>query len=603
MTGTKPLAIFDGKCSFCRIWIEYFRAVTDGTVDFAPYQEAAASYPDIPIERFRHAVHLIKPSGEALSGAHAVYELLTQRWPRELYRRSSVFRKLSEGAYQFVATRRNLFYRLTVLFFGTRVEPLRYNAVQYVFLRLLAAIYIIAFASLGVQAAGLIGSHGILPVSQYLGRIAEALGSSGYRLAPTLLWLNSSDGTIQWIWIGGAVCSLLILAGVFWRAALVIAFLLYLSLVSASQEFLSYQWDFLLLETGFLAIFLGYSRSIIWLFRWLLFRLMFFSGAVKLLSGDRTWHDLTALTYHYQTQPIPTPLAWYAQQLPRWFQQLSCAGIFFVELVIPLLILGPRRARAFALPWLVSLQLLILCTGNYAFFNCLAISLCVFLLDDALLRRAAPPRWLDIAGRVRREYVPRPLRKAIVVAVVVAVAILSGLLAMQTFSGGAPAAGRELLSVAAPLGIVNSYGLFANMTTTRAEIVVEGSIDGTEWRPYEFRYKPGALDRRPPWVAPYQPRLDWQMWFAALGSYRENVWFLNFLVRLLQGTPEVLNLIDGNPFPNEPPHWIRAQVFEYRLSDSRTFSQTRQWWTRTPLGVYVPPVSLKSLANLRILQP
>jgi predicted DCC family thiol-disulfide oxidoreductase YuxK len=605
MTGTdptKPLVIFDGKCSFCRIWIEYFKIVTAGAVDYAPYQEAAPAYPHIPLQRFQQAVHLIQPSGEALSGARAVYELIAQRWPLSLYRRFSWFRRVSEAAYQFVATRRNFFYRVTVLFFGTRVQPLEYHAVQWLFSRLLASIYLIAFASFGMQAAGLIGSHGILPVGQYLTRIWQALGSSSYRLAPTLFWLNSDDAVIQGVWIAGVVCSLLALFGLFWRGALVMAFLLYLSLVNGSQEFLSYQWDYLLLETGFLAIFLGYSRSVVWLFRWLLFRLLFFSGVVKLLSGDATWRGLTALTFHYQTQPIPTPLAWYAHQLPPWFQQLSCLGVFFVELAIPLLILGPRRARLIALPWLVSLQLLILLTGNYAFFNLLAVSLCVFLLDDAVLRSLLPRHLVDWAAKARRVFVPQRFRQWIASALLAVVAVLSGLLAIQTLSGDVTAAGRALLSAAGPFGIVNSYGLFANMTTTRPEIIVEGSEDGTKWLSYEFKYKPGALTRRLSWVAPYQPRLDWQMWFAALGSYRENVWFLNFLARLLQGRPEVLDLIDRNPFPDRPPRFVRAQLYEYRFTDARTLGQTRQWWTRTPLGVYVPPVSLTSLSDLRILQ-
>jgi predicted DCC family thiol-disulfide oxidoreductase YuxK len=592
----KPIVIFDGKCGFCRIWIDYFRLVTRGAVDFAPYQDAAPAYPNIPVERFKRAVHLIQPSGEVLSGARAAFELLPGRWLVSLYRHVPGFAGLSEAAYRFIAEHRNLFYYLTILFFGRKVETLTFDAVQWLFLRLLAITYLIAFASFGMQAGGLIGSHGILPVSQYLARISEGWGGSGYRIAPTLFWFNATDAAVQVVWIAGVISALLVLFGVLWRAALAAAFLLYLSLVNGSQEFLSFQWDYLLLEVGFLAIFLGYSRSIVWLFRWLLFRLMFFSGVVKLLSGDLTWRNLTALTVHYQTQPIPTPLAWYAQQMPRWFQQMSCAGVFFVELFIPLFVLGPRRARLFALPWLLALQGLIVLTGNYAFFNLLAISLCVFLVDDAVLRRVFRP------GAPGRMFVPQRIRQAVAWSLVVLIAVLSGLLGLQTFAGDVPAAGRALLGVAAPFGIVNSYGLFANMTTTRPEIIVEGSNDGAEWRSYEFKYKPGRLDRRPPWVAPYQPRLDWQMWFAALGSYRENVWFLNLLARLLQGQPEVLQLIDYNPFPNRPPRFARAQIFEYRFTDSAMRDRTRQWWVRTPLGVYVPPVSLSSLSNLRILQ-
>ncbi len=465
--------------------------------------------------------------------------------------------------------------------------------VQEWFIRLLGLVYLIAFASFGWQANGLIGSHGIQPAAQYLIRVREALGGAAFFAAPSLLWINASDTAIRLVCAAGAICGLLAMAGLVWRAALVSAFVLYLSLVNASQEFLSYQWDYLLLEAGFLAIFLGYSPVVIWLFRWLLFRLMFFSGLVKLLSGDPTWRNLTALTFHYQTQPIPNPVAWYAHQLPFWFQELSCAGVFFIELLVPWLVLGPRRLRLLALPWLIGLQMLILLTGNYAFFNLLAIVLCVFLLDDAIL-----PRWARRPLRAERLLVPARIRRIVAWSLCYLVGFLSVLLALESFRA-APANAHGILEMAAPFGIVNSYGLFANMTTTRPEIIIEGSNDGQEWKAYEFRYKPGRLDRAPPWVAPYQPRLDWQMWFAALGSYRENAWFVRFLGRLLEGRPEVLALMDGNPFPGAPPRFIRAQVEEYRFTDPETRRRTGNWWTRTPLGSYLRPISLADLAPAR----
>ena len=389
---------------------------------------------------------------------------------------------------------------------------------------------------------------------------------------------------------------------IFWRAALFLAFLLYLSLMHASQEFLSFQWDILLLETGFLAVFLGYSRTIVWLFRFLLFRLMFLSGAVKLLSGDPTWRSLDALLVHYQTQPIPTPLAWYAHQLPDWVQRASCFGVFFIELAMALLVLGPRRLRKFALPWLVGLQVLILLTGNYAFFNLLALALCLFLMDNSVLSHIMPASWMRAATRAEIRRIPLRTRRTVGYAVTIVIVVLSGSLFLQTLTGHIPALTRSLVSFAAPFAVTSSYGLFATMTTKRPEIVIEGSNDGTNWLEYEFKYKPGRLDRPPPWVAPHQPRLDWQMWFAALGSYQGNVWFVNLLARLLQGTPEVLALIQTNPFPDQPPRLIRARLYEYRFTDRASRRKTHDWWTRTPVGLYVPPITLEDLSTLPLLR-
>jgi hypothetical protein len=321
----------------------------------------------------------------------------------------------------------------------------------------------------------------MLPVSTFLERAHQYLGSEAFVAVPTLLWWNSSDAAIQALWAAGALCAVLALFSVFRRAALFGAWVLYLSIVSASQEFLSFQWDILLLETGLLAVFLGYSAVIVWLFRWLLFRLMFLSGAVKLLSGDPTWSSLGALSVHYQTQPIPTPLAWYAHQLPGWAQRASTGMVLFIELLLPICLLGPRRLRMFVAPWLIGLQVLILLTGNYAFFNWLTLALCLFLFDDASLRRLAR----------KRSFKPQPSHRTIALAVAVVIGILSVSVLWQTFTRHAPWGMQTILAYTSPFGITNSYGLFATMTTRRGEIIVEGSNDGSTWQEYEFRYKPG----------------------------------------------------------------------------------------------------------------
>lgn len=588
----KPVLLYDGRCGFCRIWIDYWKILTGDAVSYATSQEAGPEYPQIPAEAFGHSVQVVLPNGEVLSGAHAVFYTLAlnpaHRWLLWLYKHVPGFAPVTEAAYRVIAAHRNLFYRATVLLFGRTVEPLRYDAIQRLFRKFLAVIWLIAFVSFGLQASALIGSQGVQPAALYFARVREFLGASGWLAVPSLLWLQSSDIFIHAVWIAGVVCAVLAFLGWFWRAALFAAFVLYLSLVSASQEFLSFQWDILLLETGFLSVFLGYSRLVVWLFRWLLFRLMFLSGAVKLLSGDPTWRSLTALQVHFQTQPIPTPLAWYVHQMPAWFLQASCFLVLTIELCVPFLVFGPRRVRLFALPWLVGLQLVILATGNYAFFNWLSIALCLFLLDDAIL----PDRW-----RQRPPFIRTRVRLAVARAAAVVIAILSGLYLAHTLRVPLPASARALISTAAPFGISSSYGLFATMTTTRPEIIIEGSNDGAEWREYEFRYKPGRLDRRPPWVAPHQPRLDWQMWFAALGSYQENVWFLNLLARLLQGNAVVLAQLERNPFPGAPPRFIRASLYDYRFTDGGT----GRWWNRSLLGTYVPVVSLANLSDLPLL--
>jgi lipase maturation factor 1 len=439
------------------------------------------------------------------------------------------------------------------------------------FLRVLGAIYFIAFASFGVQASGLIGSHGILPYATYLDAARQALGRAAFWDVPTVFWLNSSDAALVAVWLIGAMCAVAVVLGYRQRTLLSVCLVLWLSLCAVGQDFLSFQWDVLLLEAGFLAIFADDSPVRIWLFRWLIFRLMIFSGLGKLLSGDPTWRNLTALGYQYRTQPLPTPLAWYMQQLPFSFQKLSTAFTLATEILVPLLFFAPRRLRH-AGAWItIALQLLILVTGNYTFFNLLTIALCLFLFIE-------PKR------------VPRTrAHTAVSIALACFIGVASGLLFLELFRVELPPGGAAILHVTARLNLVNYYGLFTVMSTERPEIIVEGSDDGTNWRAYEFPYKPGNVMRAPPIVEPHQPRLDWQMWFAALGSYQQNRWFVNFMIRLLEGQPAVLRLIESNPFPKAPPKYIRARVFLYEF----TRFGDKAWWRREDRGIYFPAVSLK----------
>jgi len=435
------------------------------------------------------------------------------------------------------------------------------------FLRVLGLIYLIAFLSFGVQANGLVGARGILPVRDFLTAMREAAGGAAFREAPTILWLGASDAAIRAVWICGALAALIAMWGRRQRTALALCLVLWISVCVAGQEFLSFQWDILLSEAGFLAIFASDSRILVWLFRWLVFRLMFFSGVVKLLSGDPNWRNLTALHYHYETQPLPNPEAWYMYQLPLGMQKVSTAFTFVAELLVPVLFFAPRPVRRIAAAVTVALQLLILATGNYTFFNWLAIALCLWLWIEPRAQWGSKVEWVLAAF----------------------IAVTSGLLFLQLFGIPMPPGGAAVMHTVDPLRIVNSYGLFAVMTTERPEIVVEGSADGVEWKAYEFRYKPGDLHRAPPVVAPHQPRLDWQMWFAALGNYQQNRWFVNFVIRLLQGESTVTRLLAYNPFPNGPPKYVRARVYLYHF----TTWGSRDWWSREERGMYLPAVSLK----------
>jgi predicted DCC family thiol-disulfide oxidoreductase YuxK len=582
-----PLVVYDGSCGFCRIWIQYWAELTGGRLDYAPSQEVGDRFPQIPREAFGQSVQLLMPEGQVINGARAVYTTLTfapgMVWLLWLYEHFPGFAPVSEALYRLTAAHRTFFYHLTHLTFGGRILSLRYARVEWLFLRILAAIYFVAFISFGTQVTGLIGERGIAPLGRYLAAVSQNFGVQGYRMLPTVFWLAHGDRVLQAGCAAGAVISAMLLLGYFERASLVCLYILYLSLCTAGQEFMSFQWDFLLLETGFLAIFLGNSKLVVFLFRWLAFRLTLLSGAVKLMSHDQAWRNLTALSYHYWTQPLPTPVAWYVNQLPFWFHRFSTAMVFVIELGVPFLFFAPRPWRFLGAFCALYLQGLIFLTGNYTFFNLLAIALYLFLFDDAALAKL-PLK----ARRVR-------IKPAVAATVAAIVLVLSVSELWGMFIGSASEEGSALVRLAAPYGIVNTYGLFAMMTTTRPEIIVQGSNDREKWLDYEFKYKPGDLRRPPRWVAPFQPRLDWQMWFAALAGPRGAPWFDNFMVRLLQGSPEVRALVAKDPFSAAPPKYIRALLFNYSFTDFAKRRETGDWWQRSPRGMYFPEISLEDV--------
>ncbi len=596
--GSRPLLVYDGDCGFCVYSVRYWEKLTGDRVNYRPYQDVAGQFPEIPIAEFQRAVQFITPDGRRASAAEASFLILSHAPGKgywlALYRRLPGFAIIAETVYAFIARHRPAFYRVSVLLWGSNPEPPRYDLVAFLFLHLLGLIYLSAFASFAVQAQGLIGSHGILPVAELADATASRLGQARFFLMPMVFWLNAGDFAIAAVcWVGVAL-SLLLVCNVLPRVSLFLLYVLYLSLFYAGEAFTGFQWDTFLLETGFAALLLSFATTTgIWLLRWLMFRFMFMSGVVKLASGDPNWWNLSALSYHFLTQPLPTPLAWHAAQLPSGLLKFAVAATFVVELVLPFLIFCPRRLRHIAAFGFLLLESCILVTGNYNWFNLQTMSLCLPLFDDAAIQKALPRRLVRLLG-VHADYEMPPRPATILVGALALLIVLCSLVEMDARFGGTPPAMAETLDrMIRPLHVTSPYGLFAVMTTTRHEIVIEGSDDGVQWREYEFRYKPGDVARAPRWNIPHQPRLDWQMWFAALDDPRRLYWFSRFLERLLQNEPAVTALLERNPFPEKPPLYVRALFYDYTYANSEE-KAAGLWWRRRLLATYFPAVRLKS---------
>ncbi len=469
------------------------------------------------------------------------------------------------------------------------------------------------------QVDGLIGSNGILPAAEYFNHAGRVLGlrPSTYWRLPSVLWLNASDHALHALCWGGLFLGAALFAGIMPGACAALLWIAYLSITVAGQVFLGYQWDALLLEAGLLAMLLTpwtlrLSRATdepwwftVWLVRWLVFRLMFMSGVVKLASHDPTWWNFSALDFHYETQPLPTWTSWYVHQMPAWFHRLSIGFMFFAELAAPFLVFGTRAMRRAGFASLVLLQLLIAATGNYGFFNLLSLVLCVAILDDrdwdlllAVVRRARLPRARPLGSETNQNAPARRWSLARRVAVGTAGAVLIGVTAERSLERVWPATEPPfplpwLADRLEPLRSTNSYGLFSVMTTKRPEIMIEGSNDGVRWKRYHFRWKPDEPDRMPRFTTPHMPRLDWQLWFAALsGDCRAERWFIQFEQRLLTGSPEVLALLRENPFPDQPPRLVRARLYLYKF----TSSGSPEWWDREDEGLFCPPME-KQMAS------
>lgn len=473
------------------------------------------------------------------------------------------------------------------------------------FTRLLALIYLIAFASLAAQLTGLVGEHGILPVGDFLRRAHEAYGTDAYHLFPTLLWLSPTDAFLNVLCWSGIATSVLLLFGIVPIASALALWVLYLSLTVAGQVFLQFQWDALLLESGLLAVLYAppvwRSRLrtdpappavVRWVLYGLAFKVTFLSGLTKLLSGDPTWANLMALQYHYETQPLPMWTSWFMYQLPAAFHVGSAAGMFVIELIAPWTAFLPtrfRRTRLAGCVLMIALQLGIAATGNYGFFNLLTIVLYLALLEDS----AGPPRMTALPGGTRPTQIldRGPARWRLVAngaAVVIAVlSVMTVFREIDVTSGRTSMIERlwspRLLTWIDPLNSVNGYGLFRVMTTERPEIVIEVSDDGALWKEQEFRWKPGDVKRRPAIVQPHMPRLDWQMWFAALDPVSAQQWLRPLLEHLFAGDRVVTRLLGPNPL-NSTPRFARLAYYQYHFTSRQEGERTGTWWKRQFVG-------------------
>jgi lipase maturation factor 1 len=509
---------------------------------------------------------------------------------------------------------------------------------RWIFLRALGLIYFSAFYSLLFQIKGLIGPNGILPAADYLQAMHAALELRSYWSAPSLLWFGAGNGALMTLCWVGLAASLLVTLNLWPRAGLLICFLCFVSFVSVARDFSGYQSDGMLLEAGFIALFfappglrpgLGASnppsRASLFLLQWEWFRIYFESGVAKIGSGDLAWRQFTAMDDYYQNGPLPTWIGWYVQHLPHWFHASATAYTLVVELLIVWMLFLPRRFRIVCFFIVTPFEISIIATANYTFLNYLVLLLGVLLLDDRFLEWILPLRFREsILGKsamaggaavatgaaavapertsVRAELRERftPLRRLFAGACLGLVFYSTTALLLWMFVSGLPLPEAPVRALE-PFRIANSYGLFAVMTHERYEIEFQGTLDGKTWMAYPFRYKPQATNEAPGIYAPYQPRFEWNLWFASLGSWQQSRFVIWTEERLLKNEPDVLSLFASNPFASAPPREVRTVIYQYWFTDMKTKRETGNWWRREELRQYAPALEREADGKIVVL--
>jgi uncharacterized membrane protein YphA (DoxX/SURF4 family) len=522
---------------------------------------------------------------------------------------------------------------------------------RWLFLRAISVIYFSAFYSLLTQIRGMLGPQGLLPAGSYLEEVAKVMGRARYWYAPTLLWMANGNHALMLLCWAGLMAAVLLFINIWPRAMLAICFVCFLSFVAAAQDFSGYQSDGMLLCAGFISYFLaprGWrpglgerappARAPLFLMRFLWFTIYFESGVAKYFGGDPTWRDLSAMNEYYQNGPLPTWVGWYAHQLPHWCHQTTAFVTLCLELLIPWMLWLPRRARIACFFFVTILQIGIILTANYAFLNYLVLALGIFLLDDLFLVLFVPGSWcravrldleqpsagpwyasllrtiegpneptsLSLVGSgeetsktVGAKNVSPARTHSIIGQVLEAIGLWAktffltwvfyamAFLMLQQISPGLPLPIKPVAALE-PFRIANSYGLFGRMTWARYEIEFQGSNDGVNWVAYPFRYKPQNLNEAPGIYAPYQPRFEWNLWFASLGTWRENPFVVRTEEQLLLNDPDVLALFRSDPFGKTPPKLLRSVIWQYWFTDRATKGATGQWWRREFRGLYAP---------------
>jgi hypothetical protein len=469
---------------------------------------------------------------------------------------------------------------------------------RLVFQRALGFVYLIGFVCALNQFRPLLGERGLLPVPAFIRQVS-------FRESPSLFFFAPKDWAFTAAAFAGIFLSCLVIGGLAerytsWFNALVwgMIWVLYLSFVNVGQTFYAFGWESILLEAGFFAIFLG-ARTvqtplvIIYLLRWLEFRVMFGAGLIK-IRGDSCWRDLSCLDYHYETQPMPNPLSWYFNAMPEWTHKAGVIFNHFSELLVPFLYFLPQPVATIGAVITIVFQGSIFITGNLSWLNLLTMVLAIPAIDGRYLAFLAPARETAVTE-------PVMFYKLAVIALGVLLGILSIQPVLNMLSPG-----QVMNTSYNPLHLAGTYGAFGSITRQRFEVVVEGTSDAnitstTQWKEYEFRGKPNDVGRMPPQIAPYHLRLDWLMWFAAISNYEQQPWFFNFMAKLLRNDQPVLSLLKSNPFPEQPPKFVRAELHEYHFANTQTHRQTGQWWVRIPAGQYFPPVSLDNPGFRRVL--
>lgn len=505
--------------------------------------------------------------------------------------------------------------RTSVAAFARGPEPADgpYWLTRFVLLRSLGAVYVVAFAALTNQLLPLLGENGLTPAASYLDAAAPAGGSlfDAFVRVPTLLWFDASDVWMAALANAGLVLAALVMLGYANGALLFVLWLLYLSFVHVGQLWYGFGWEILLLELGFLSIFLcppldgrpfphtPTPRVTIWLLRWLAFRVMFGAGLIK-LRGDPCWTDLTCLEFHFETQPIPHPLSWYFHHLPTGALRAGVVFNHFVEVVAPFFVFGPRTLRRLAGACIITFQVTLIFSGNLAFLNWLTIVVALACFDDGVYTRILPKRLTELCARARSAARRAPLQNAAAWTFAAVVAALSIAPIQNLVSTD------QLMNTSFDrLRLVNTYGAFGSVGRERYEIVIAGTLDerpddATEWREYDWKCKPGDPSAAPCLITPYHLRLDWLIWFAAMSTYQQHPWVVHFVWKLLHADGDALGLLAHDPFDGRPPRWVRAGLYRYQFTEPGDSSGN--WWQRSYVGSYLPAVDVENESLIAFLR-